>query len=143
MAQNLLILTFFVSVWNDDLLVAVCLCVFYFVQHESKQNFIMMLLASHFEWKIRPRHISFTAGLSNELDNSNNKHQTRCRANSCKHFAPSFFFLTRLLKPRHCLWLFTFMVTKSHNLWNNDQKLYQHYSIVMPLLCDACVFFGG
>lgn len=32
------------------------------------------------------------------------------------------------------------MVTKSHNLWNNDQKLYRHYSIVMPFLCDACVF---
>lgn len=61
---------------------------------------------------------------------------------SCK-FVRTFcaiIFFARFLKPRHCLWLFTFMVTKSHNLWNNDQKLYQHYSIVMPLLCDACVF---
>lgn len=44
---------------------------------------------------------------------------------------------------RFYVWLFLFIVTKSHNLWNNDQKLYQHYSIVMAHFYAMHVFSDG
>lgn len=39
--------------------------------------------------------------------------------------------------------LATFLVTKSHNLWNNDQKLYtNHYTIIMGSFYAMHVFFS-
>lgn len=66
--------------------------------------------------------------------------------NSWKHW--EFFSSCSVVVCLHAMsahkfyvWLFLFIVTASHNLWNNDPKLYQHYSIVMGLLCDACAFW--
>lgn len=116
--------------------VVVILCVFVW---EFKQNFIMMLLFSHFEWKMGPK-------MSNAPKKNRWRNQGICTLYGIQFCLRLFFFpwrsssspLYRLMSSAIFLPL---PVTKSHNLWNNDQKLYQHYAIVMGTFYAMHVFF--